>query len=107
QTVALPIKKTYVEAWKMGLKAIAIYRDGCKRSQPLSTGKEEEKKVAVAVEARRRKLPDTRRSITHQLSVAGVHGYITGGMFEDGQPGEIFITLGKAGSTLAGFADAF
>jgi len=107
ETTVEEIEKTYVEAWKMGLKAIAIYRDGCKRSQPLSTGKEEEKKVAVAVEARRRKLPDTRRSITHKFSVAGFDGYITVGMFEDGQPGEIFITLGKAGSTLAGFADAF
>jgi ribonucleoside-diphosphate reductase alpha chain len=106
------IEKTYVEAWKLGLKAIAIYRDGCKRTQPLSTGKEEKKEVAAVpavVEplARRRKLPDTRQSITHKFSVAGYEGYITAGLFEDGQPGEIFITLGKAGSTLAGFADAW
>ncbi len=105
------IEKTYIEAWRMGLKAIAIYRDGCKRSQPLSTGKDEEKVAAVAAalepQARRRKLPDTRQSVTHKFSVAGFDGYITVGLFDDGQPGEIFVTLGKAGSTLAGFADAF
>jgi len=106
------IEKTYVEAWKLGLKAIAIYRDGCKRTQPLSTERDETKeaKPAVAVpdfQPRRRKLPDTRQSVTHKFSVAGFEGYITVGLFEDGQPGEIFITLGKAGSTLAGFADAF
>ncbi len=103
------IEKTYVEAWKLGLKAIAIYRDGCKRTQPLSTGREDKKETAavVAPMPRRRKLPDTRRSITHKFSVAGHDGYITVGQYEDGQPGEIFITLGKAGSTLAGFADSF
>jgi ribonucleoside-diphosphate reductase alpha chain len=107
-TTVEEIEKTYIEAWKMGLKAIAIYRDGCKRSQPLSTGRDEEKKVvAEAPTPRRRKLPDTRKSITHKFSVAGHDGYINVGMYEDGQPGEIFITLGKAGSTLAGFADSF
>ena len=107
-TTVEEIEKTYIEAWKLGLKAIAIYRDGCKRSQPLSTGKDE-KQAAAAVEpqARRRKLPDTRASVTHKFSVAGFDGYITVGKFEDGSPGEIFVTLGKAGSTLAGFADAF
>ncbi len=110
-TTVEEIEKTYIEAWRMGLKAIAIYRDGCKRSQPLSTGKDEAKVAAVAAalepQARRRKLPDTRQSVTHKFSVAGFDGYITVGLFEDGQPGEIFVTLGKAGSTLAGFADAF
>jgi ribonucleoside-diphosphate reductase alpha chain len=108
-TTVEEIEKTYIEAWRLGLKAIAIYRDGCKRSQPLSTGKDDDKVPAVAVEpqARRRKLPDTRQSVTHKFSVAGFDGYITVGLFEDGQPGEIFVTLGKAGSTLAGFADAF
>ena len=109
-TTVEEIEKTYIEAWKMGLKAIAIYRDGCKRSQPLSTGKEEEKvaEVTAAIPMpRRRKLPDTRHSITHKFSVAGHDGYINVGMYENGQPGEIFITLGKAGSTLAGFADSF
>jgi ribonucleoside-diphosphate reductase alpha chain len=103
------IEEAYLEAWKLGLKAIAIYRDGCKRTQPLSTGREKEieKAVAAAKHLRRRKLPDTRRSITHKFSIAGYEGYITVGMYEDGNPGEIFITLGKAGSTLAGFADSF
>ena len=110
-TTVEEIEKTYIEAWRMGLKAIAIYRDGCKRSQPLSTGKDEDKIAAVVTalepQARRRKLPDTRQSVTHKFSVAGFDGYITVGLFDDGQPGEIFVTLGKAGSTLAGFADAF
>jgi ribonucleoside-diphosphate reductase alpha chain len=110
-TTVEEIEKTYIEAWKMGLKAIAIYRDGCKRSQPLSTGMDEDVIAATATaaepQARRRKLPDTRQSVTHKFSVAGFDGYITVGLFEDGKPGEIFVTLGKAGSTLAGFADAF
>ncbi len=103
------IEQTYVEAWTLGLKAIAIYRDGCKRTQPLSTGKEKEPALAIAPAShlRRHKLPDTRQSVTHKFSVAGFEGYITAGLYEDGSPGEIFITLGKAGSTLAGFADAF
>jgi len=104
------IEKAYIEAWKMGLKAIAIYRDGCKRSQPLATSSREAQGTAAGLassQARREKLPDTRHSITHKFSVAGHEGYITVGQYESGQPGEIFITLGKAGSTLAGFADAF
>ena len=110
------IERAYIEAWRLGLKAIAIYRDGCKRTQPLSAGvaeKEAKPDVATAVAAappahlRRRKLPDTRHSITHKFSVAGFDGYLTAGLYEDGKPGEIFVTLGKAGSTLAGFADAF
>jgi ribonucleoside-diphosphate reductase alpha chain len=115
------IEQTYLEAWRLGLKAIAIYRDGCKRTQPLSTSADEKKAAsaatatatsaalaaAAAAAPRRKKLPDTRHSITHKFSVAGHEGYITVGLFEDGKPGEIFITLGKAGSTLAGFADAW
>jgi len=103
------IERAYIEAWKLGLKAIAIYRDGCKRTQPMSAGKQKdvEKAVAAATHLRRRKLADTRRSITHKFSIAGYEGYITVGMYEDDKPGEIFITLGKAGSTLAGFADSF
>jgi ribonucleoside-diphosphate reductase alpha chain len=106
------IENAYIEAWRMGLKAIAIYRDGCKRTQPLSTGTSKKDLAAAAMaanaaEVRRRKLPDTRESVTHKFSVAGHEGYITVGLYEDGKPGEIFITLGKAGSTLAGFADAF
>ncbi len=101
------IEQTYLEAWRLGLKAIAIYRDGCKRTQPLSTGKGVERRTEAAAQPRRRKLPDTRPSITHKFSVAGYEGYLTVGLYEDGKPGEIFITLGKAGSTLAGFADSF
>jgi ribonucleoside-diphosphate reductase alpha chain len=103
------IEQTYMEAWKLGLKAIAIYRDGCKRTQPLATGAEEKASMtrAAARQLSRKKLPDTRQSITHKFSVGGHEGYIHVGQYENGKPGEIFVTLGKAGSTLSGFADAF
>jgi ribonucleoside-diphosphate reductase alpha chain len=103
------IEQTYLEAWKLGLKAIAIYRDGCKRTQPLATEASERASMtrAAARQLSRRKLPDTRESVTHKFSVAGHEGYITVGQYENGKPGEIFVTLGKAGSTLSGFADAF
>jgi len=107
------IEQAYMEAWRLGLKAIAIYRDGCKRTQPLSTAAGDKRAaqqvsvMSVAPQLRRRKLPDTRSSLTHKFSVAGHEGYITVGLYEDGKPGEIFITLGKAGSILSGFADAF
>jgi ribonucleoside-diphosphate reductase alpha chain len=104
------IEGSYIEAWKLGLKAVAIYRDGCKRTQPLATGADEQTSVtleAAAAALRRRKLSDTRESVTHKFSVGGHEGYLTVGQYDDGQPGEIFITLGKAGSTLSGFADAF
>jgi ribonucleotide reductase alpha subunit len=110
---------TYVEGWKLGLKAIAIYRDGSKRTQPLTTKKAEaEEPQAIAVPAAapapvevvrplRRKLPDERRSITHKFSIAGHEGYITVGMYEDGTPGEIFLTMSKEGSTISGLMDSF
>jgi ribonucleoside-diphosphate reductase alpha chain len=105
------IMHAYIESWKLGLKAIAIYRDGSKRTQPLTTSREKEgKKVAAETrEARplRRKLPDERRSITHKFDIAGHEGYITAGMYEDGQPGEIFITMSKEGSTISGLMDSF
>jgi ribonucleoside-diphosphate reductase alpha chain len=104
------IANAYVESWRLGLKAVAVYRDGCKRSQPLSTSKEETKAVAMAaVEARpaRRKLPDERHAITHKFSIAGHEGYITVGMYEDGTPGEIFLVMAKEGSTISGLMDAF
>jgi len=105
------IEKAYIESWKMGLKAVAIYRDGCKRTQPLYTTKTGTDTVLPSASAEirtiRRKLDDTRASVTHKFSVAGHEGYITVGLYEDRKPGEIFITLGKAGSTLSGFADAF
>jgi ribonucleoside-diphosphate reductase alpha chain len=106
------IMHAYVESWKLGLKAIAIYRDGSKRTQPLNTSKDKEEQKAGAVEnkgtrALRHKLPDERRSITHKFDIAGHEGYITAGMYEDGQPGEIFITMSKEGSTISGLMDSF
>jgi ribonucleoside-diphosphate reductase alpha chain len=105
------IMHAYIESWKLGLKAVAIYRDGSKRTQPLNTSKDKEEKRAAAdvKEGRplRRKLPDERRSITHKFDIAGHEGYITAGMYEDGQPGEIFITMSKEGSTISGLMDSF
>ncbi len=105
------IEGAYYEAWKLGLKAVAIYRDGCKRSQPLSTssGKEKLNEViaAPASTAVRRKLPDEREAITHKFSIGGHEGYITVGKYEDGTAGEIFITMAKEGSTISGLMDSF
>ena len=103
------IELAYVEAWKLGLKAVAVYRDGCKRSQPLSTGKDKDKltDLGVTPTAVRRKLPDERESITHKFSISGHEGYITVGKYEDGTPGEIFITMAKEGSTISGLMDSF
>ncbi len=125
KTVNLPnsatvedIMQTYIEAWKLGLKAVAIYRDGSKRSAPLNVKKNkdmggvEEKAVAVApapaAEARpiRRRMSDTRVSITHKFDIAGHEGYLTVGLFDDDrQPGELFITMAKEGSTIGGLMD--
>jgi len=106
------IMHAYMESWKLGLKAVAIYRDGSKRTQPLNTAKDKEEKKAAAAEGKesrllRRKLPDERKSITHKFDIAGHEGYITAGMYEDGQPGEIFITMSKEGSTISGLMDSF
>jgi ribonucleoside-diphosphate reductase alpha chain len=101
------IEAAYIEAWKLGLKAVAVYRDGCKRSQPLSTGKDKLAEIGVAPTAIRRKLPDERESITHKFSIGGHEGYITVGKYEDGAPGEIFITMAKEGSTISGLMDSF
>jgi ribonucleoside-diphosphate reductase alpha chain len=100
------ISKAYIEAWRMGLKAIAIYRDGCKRTQPLNTSMDQANNPIKAKPVRRR-LPDERQAITHKFSIAGHEGYITVGLYEDGQPGEIFITMSKEGSTISGLMDAF
>jgi ribonucleoside-diphosphate reductase alpha chain len=139
KTVNLPqeasiqdIRDAYVQAWKMGLKCVAIYRDGSKRSQPLNTKKTSEggdraataAEVAEALNARvkeleaeiahlkqqaiqplRRRLPETRQSVTHKFDIAGHEGYLTVGLFEDGQPGELFITMAKEGSTIGGLMD--
>ncbi len=106
------IMHAYTESWKLGLKAVAVYRDGSKRTQPLNTAKDKEESkgsVAETKEARppRRRLSDERRSITHKFDIAGHEGYIIAGMYEDGQPGEIFITMSKEGSTISGLMDSF
>ena len=102
------IQQAYIDAWRIGAKAVSIYRDGSKRTQPLNTSKDKEK-VAAPVEQgpRRRKLPDERNAITHKFDIAGHEGYITVGLYEDGMPGELFIVMAKEGSTISGFADAF
>jgi ribonucleoside-diphosphate reductase alpha chain len=104
------IEHAYLEAWKLGLKAIAVYRDGCKRSQPLNTGKdkdEERKDAATGERLARRRLPDERRSITHKFSIGGHEGYMTVGMYDDGAPGELFVTMAKEGSVVSGLMDSF
>ncbi len=128
KTINMPEESTvedvmdaYIESWKLGLKAVAIYRDNSKRSQPLSAAgqKKEEKKseASPAVEAvaamqqelfgrnQREKMPAERASVTHKFSIGGHEGYITVGMYEDGRPGEIFIKMSKEGSTLSGIMD--
>ncbi|HZT37161.1 MAG TPA: vitamin B12-dependent ribonucleotide reductase [Bryobacteraceae bacterium] len=112
------IMNAYIESWRLGLKAVAIYRDGSKRVQPLSAGTSKGAKQAAAAPAPapvekivyrpvRRKLPDERQSITHKFSIGGHEGYITVGLFEDGTPGELFITMAKEGSTISGLMDSF
>jgi len=105
------ITAAYMEGWKLGLKAVAIYRDGSKKLQPVSTKKHREAKAKAAADGSaparpfRRRLPDTRQSITHKFSVTGHEGYLTVGLYEDGQPGELFITMAKEGSTVGGLMD--
>jgi ribonucleoside-diphosphate reductase alpha chain len=144
KTVNLPesasvddIMNTYVEGWRLGLKSVAIYREGSKRSAPLNTRKTKDmgsttgadhgltvETVADALQKRileleqelatlrnradqpvRHRMPDTRRSMTHRFEIAGHEGYITVGLYEDGQPGELFITMSKEGSTIGGLMD--
>ena len=126
------IRDAYVQAWKMGLKCVAIYRDGSKRSQPLNTKRTNEAATNAAPQTyrrlkprikelqdrgrhssqlksanrSRRRLPDTRTAITHKFDIAGHEGYLTVGLFEDGQPGELFITMAKEGSTIGGLMDS-
>jgi ribonucleoside-diphosphate reductase alpha chain len=105
------ILNAYLEGWQLGLKAVAIYRDNCKRSQPLSTSRSNTVDKAVAANddsrVKRLKLPDERRALTHKFSVGGHEGYLTVGLYENGQPGEIFLTMAKEGSTISGLMDAF
>ena len=103
------IEEVYITGQELGLKALAIYRDGSKKVQPLSTSKEEgpevvEKIIKVPV---RRRLPDTRKAVTHKFEIAGHEGYLTIGVYEEGSPGEIFIHMSKEGSTISGLMDAF
>ena len=115
KTVNLPqtatvedIENAYLEAWKLGLKAVAVYRDGCKKLQPLNTGKSHAQKAAL-VENRplRRRLPDERHALTHKFSIGGHEGYLTVGMYEDGTPGELFCVMAKEGSVVSGLMDSF
>ncbi|MFA6304221.1 MAG: vitamin B12-dependent ribonucleotide reductase [Patescibacteria group bacterium] len=106
------IAGVYSEGWKLGLKAIAIYRENSKRSQPLTTSLKEisTKESAVKAEVlrpKRRKLPDERAAITHKFSIANHEGFITVGLYEDGLPGELFITMSKEGSVISGLMDSF
>jgi ribonucleoside-diphosphate reductase alpha chain len=106
------IADAYFWGWELGLKAIAIYRDGSKQSQPLSTKTEGDKAAEKAVEKivykpRRERLPDTRQSITHKFNISGHEGYLNVGLYPDGRPGELFITMAKEGSTVGGLMDSF
>ncbi|MEK6819110.1 MAG: vitamin B12-dependent ribonucleotide reductase, partial [Nanoarchaeota archaeon] len=104
------IAEAYVFAWEQGLKAVAIYRENSKRSQPLNTKKtdgEVVKKDPLKVAQVRTKLPQTRKSVTHKFDIAGHEGYITVGLYDDGKPGEIFVTMHKQGSTMRGMIDAW
>jgi ribonucleoside-diphosphate reductase alpha chain len=108
EATAEEIASAYMQGWKLGLKAVAIYRDGSKMLQPVSTKKHRGKdkaQTAVAAKPFRHRLPDTRHSITHKFSVTGHEGYLTVGLYEDGQPGELFITMAKEGSTVGGLMD--
>jgi ribonucleoside-diphosphate reductase alpha chain len=125
------VRQTYIQAWQMGLKCVAIYRDGSKRSQPLNTRNTRDPDRAGATPAERdlqrrlaeleseltqlqsqptqplrRRLPDTRSSVTHKFDIAGHEGYLTVGLFDNGTPGELFITMAKEGSTIGGLMDA-
>ncbi len=103
------VRDAYVEAWRLGLKAVAIYRDGCKSSQPLTIGepKQRHKPTPAAVYPARRRLPDERQAVTHKFSIDQHDGYITVGLYDDGTPGEIFVVMAKEGSTISGLIDAF
>ncbi len=130
ESTVAEIRDTYVKAWQMGLKCVAIYRDGSKRSQPLNTKKTNDGAAKSSVETvplenrlqelqgevdrlradsgkpLRRRLSDTRHALTHKFDIAGHEGYLTVGLFEDGQPGELFITMAKEGSTIGGLMDS-
>ena len=101
------VQKVYLESWKSALKSIALYRDGSKSTQPLSTSSEEKKEVKVVYKAVRRRLSDERKAITHKFRIGNQEGYLTVGLYDDGTPGELFVTMSKEGSTLSGLMDSF
>jgi ribonucleoside-diphosphate reductase alpha chain len=103
------IERAYTDGWKLGLKAVAIYRDGSKRSQPLATSMDKTTghRVQVVERPLRKRLPAERTAITHKFEVGGHEGYITVGLYEDGTPGEIFLRMAKEGSTVSGLMDSF
>ena len=111
ETTVEEIMDIYMQAWKLGLKAVAIYRDGSKRTQPLTLSKDggnkKEKEVKVVYKPIRKRLPDERKAITHKFTIAGLDGYVTVGMYDDGKPGEIFVVMSKQGSVISGLMDAF
>ena len=109
ETTPVEIAEIYMKSWELGLKAVAVYRDGCKSIQPLTTERNEKTAVPVVEEPvpKRRRLPSERSAITHKFSIGGHEGYITAGLYEDGVPGEIFITMSKEGSTISGLMDSF
>jgi ribonucleoside-diphosphate reductase alpha chain len=105
------IKAAYMEGWRLGLKALAVYRDGSKRTQPLNTGKDVNTgsgsvtSINAVAGPQRRKLSDERQALTHKFSIAGHEGYLTVGLYDEGQPGEIFLRMAKEGSTVSGLMD--
>jgi len=104
------VAEAYRLGWKLGLKALAIYRDGSKQSQPLATqteGSKDEEQQEREARPRRERLPDTRQSVTHKFNVGGHEGYINVGLYPDNRPGELFITMAKEGSTIGGLMDSF
>jgi ribonucleoside-diphosphate reductase alpha chain len=108
ETTKEEIAEAYMMAWKHGIKAFAVYRDGSKATQPLSTAAQKKKKEPEAADnITRRRLPATRASETHKFSIAGHEGYLTYSKYEDGALSEIFIRMSKQGSTLSGLLDAF
>ena len=123
KTVNLPreatveaVEEVLLDGWRLGLKSLTVYRDGCKASQPVTVRRQEPEAPAAAEASReaaplaerpaRRRLPDERRALTHKFSIQGHEGYVTVGLYEDGQPGEIFLVMAKEGSTISGLMDA-
>jgi len=116
QSTIEDIANAYIFAWEQGLKAVAIYRENSKRSQPLNTQKTEgemvkkgavKEKIVIVQQLERKRMPQTRKAITHKFNIAGHEGYLTIGLYDDGRPGEVFLTMHKVGSTVNGLVDAW